>query len=92
MGCTTSMILFDGLHSVLQRNCVYWKSTSAAEPNEPVETEAACASYRESRVWPVRTTSSKNSLCMYESLLSEFAGIDQERMEEEQLFLTTVPS
>lgn len=53
MGCTTSVIVFDGLRSALQRNCGYWKSTSAAAPHRPAETEAAHAGTSETRAWPV---------------------------------------
>ncbi|KAI4883850.1 hypothetical protein NFI96_017538 [Prochilodus magdalenae] len=55
MGCTTSVILFEGLRSVLQRNCGYCKSVSAAEPLGPAETDPACSSRRESRAWSLRT-------------------------------------
>ncbi|XP_046699682.1 dedicator of cytokinesis protein 9 isoform X1 [Silurus meridionalis] len=57
MGCTTSVILFDGLRSALEKNCGYWKRASAAELHGQAETEPSSTSYRESRVWPIRTTS-----------------------------------
>ncbi|XP_017547796.1 dedicator of cytokinesis protein 9 isoform X8 [Pygocentrus nattereri] len=56
MGCTTSVILFEGLRSVIQRNCGYCKSVSAAELLGPAVTEPACPSRRESKAWSIRTT------------------------------------
>ncbi|KAF5892207.1 putative dedicator of cytokinesis protein 9, partial [Clarias magur] len=49
MGCTTSVILSEGLRSAFERNCGNWKSTSATEQHGPAEMEAACSTFRESR-------------------------------------------
>ncbi|XP_064184042.1 dedicator of cytokinesis protein 9-like isoform X5 [Anguilla rostrata] len=50
MGCTTSMVLFEGLRTVVQSNCGYI-CKSVTEPSGPGEGEAAPA-HRESRAWP----------------------------------------
>ncbi|XP_045563715.1 dedicator of cytokinesis protein 9 isoform X12 [Salmo salar] len=53
MGCTTSVVVFDGLRTVLQRNCGYICKSGAAEPVGQNEAEQAACSRRESRVpWP----------------------------------------
>ncbi|XP_030641604.1 dedicator of cytokinesis protein 9 [Chanos chanos] len=54
MGCTTSVVLFEGLRSVLERNCGYI-CKSAAEASGPAEPEQPCHSRRVSRAWPTRT-------------------------------------
>uniref|UniRef100_A0A3B3TSH5 Dedicator of cytokinesis 9 n=1 Tax=Poecilia latipinna TaxID=48699 RepID=A0A3B3TSH5_9TELE len=51
MGCTTSAVVFDGLRTVLERNCSGYICKEAAEPAGPSEAERAL-SRRESRVKP----------------------------------------
>ncbi|XP_032422865.1 dedicator of cytokinesis protein 9 isoform X6 [Xiphophorus hellerii] len=51
MGCTTSAVVFDGLRTVLERNCSGYICKEAAEPAGPSEAERAL-SRRESRVIP----------------------------------------
>lgn len=51
MGCTTSAVVFDGLRTVLERNCSGYICKEAAEPTGPSEAERAL-SRRESRVLP----------------------------------------
>uniref|UniRef100_A0A665XCU1 Dedicator of cytokinesis 9 n=1 Tax=Echeneis naucrates TaxID=173247 RepID=A0A665XCU1_ECHNA len=51
MGCTTSTVVFDGLRTVLERNCSGYICKGAAEPIGPSEAERAL-SRRESRVKP----------------------------------------
>lgn len=51
MGCTTSTVVFDGLRTVLERNCSGYICKGAAEPIGPSEAERAL-SRRESRVLP----------------------------------------
>ncbi|XP_047456081.1 dedicator of cytokinesis protein 9-like isoform X3 [Mugil cephalus] len=51
MGCTTSTVVFDGLRTVLERNCSGYICKEAAEPTGPSEAERAL-SRRESRVLP----------------------------------------
>ncbi|KAG5283493.1 hypothetical protein AALO_G00042670 [Alosa alosa] len=56
MGCTTSMILFDGLRSVLERNCGYVCKRAAVTGHlaeSDSESEPTC-SRRESQAWPAR--------------------------------------
>ncbi|XP_070400085.1 dedicator of cytokinesis protein 9 isoform X6 [Nothobranchius furzeri] len=48
MGCTTSAVVFDGLRTVLERNCSGYICKEAAEPSGPSEAERAL-SRRESR-------------------------------------------
>ncbi|XP_066562845.1 dedicator of cytokinesis protein 9 isoform X6 [Amia ocellicauda] len=50
MGCTTSVILFEGLRTVIERNCGYI-CKNAAEQNGPEQAEES-VSRRESRIWP----------------------------------------
>ncbi|XP_019910368.2 dedicator of cytokinesis protein 9 isoform X3 [Esox lucius] len=55
MGCTTSVVVFDGLRTVLERNCGYICKAGAAEPIGQTEAEQAACSRRESRVpWPTQ--------------------------------------
>ncbi|XP_035995255.1 dedicator of cytokinesis protein 9 isoform X17 [Fundulus heteroclitus] len=51
MGCTTSAVVFDGLRTVLERNCSGYICKEAAEPAGPSEAERAL-SRRESRIIP----------------------------------------
>lgn len=51
MGCTTSTVVFDGLRTVLERNCSGYICKEAAEPTGPSDAERAL-SRRESRVLP----------------------------------------
>lgn len=51
MGCTTSTVVFDGLRTVLERNCSGYICKGAAEPVGPSEAERAL-SRRESRILP----------------------------------------
>ncbi|XP_030614171.1 dedicator of cytokinesis protein 9 isoform X4 [Archocentrus centrarchus] len=55
MGCTTSTVVFDGLRTVLERNCSGYICKEAAEPAGPSEAERAL-SRRESRVLPTPRT------------------------------------
>ncbi|XP_047225970.1 dedicator of cytokinesis protein 9-like isoform X12 [Girardinichthys multiradiatus] len=51
MGCTTSAVVFDGLRTVLERNCSGYICKEAAEPAGPSDAERAL-SRRESRIIP----------------------------------------
>ncbi|XP_015225959.1 PREDICTED: dedicator of cytokinesis protein 9 isoform X4 [Cyprinodon variegatus] len=51
MGCTTSAVVFDGLRTVLERNCSGYICKEAAEPPGPSEAERAL-SRRESHIIP----------------------------------------
>ncbi|XP_020568675.1 dedicator of cytokinesis protein 9 isoform X8 [Oryzias latipes] len=53
MGCTTSTVVFDGLRSVLERNCSGYICKEAAESAGPSEAERAL-SRRESRALPAQ--------------------------------------
>lgn len=53
MGCTTSAVVFDGLRSVLERNCSGYICKEAAESAGPSEAERAL-SRRESRALPAQ--------------------------------------
>lgn len=48
MGCTTSLVLLEGLRSILERNCNYIKA--AGEMNASEEEEETL-SFRESHLW-----------------------------------------
>ncbi|KAJ8252910.1 hypothetical protein GJAV_G00206910 [Gymnothorax javanicus] len=51
MGCTTSVVLFEGLRTVIQRNCSYI-CKSAAEPGALGEGAGRTPSISESLTWP----------------------------------------
>lgn len=49
MGCTTSMVLLEGLRSILERNCGYIKG--AAIEHGALEEEEEVLSLRGSQLW-----------------------------------------
>ncbi|XP_028846234.1 dedicator of cytokinesis protein 9 isoform X2 [Denticeps clupeoides] len=53
MGCTTSVVLFEGLRAVLGRNCGNVCKNPATEHGQSTQAEPeTSASHRESRLWP----------------------------------------
>lgn len=50
MGCTTSMVLLEGLRSILERNCGYIKG-AVMEPGALEEEEEEILSLRGSQLW-----------------------------------------
>lgn len=76
MGCTTSTVVFDGLRTVLERNCSGYICKGAAEPVGPSEVERAL-SRRESRVLPTPRVLKVRAwvcyVCLYSLSLIKFA-------------------
>ncbi len=72
MGCTTSTVVFDGLRTVLERNCSGYICKGAAEPIGPSEAERAL-SRRESRALP---TPRVLKVCVYVCVLTQYCAVN----------------
>ncbi len=51
MGCTTSVVLLEGLRSILERNCGYIKGALELGAEEEEEEEEETLSLRGSQLW-----------------------------------------
>lgn len=70
MGCTTSVVLLEGLRSILERNCGYIKG---AVDLGPLEEEEETLSLRGSQLW-IPTTALVKPNSMYNLFAAVFIG------------------